>query len=85
MFPSGPLRLFQGGNPELAEEWVNTANYWAARLSKELLLGGKMPTRTVLTRIAVGNIDFEWGEFLSKYESNSYRLADGPLDLDNFI
>lgn len=48
--PSGAVHLFQVGTPEIAEEWMTTANYWSARLSKEPLSGG------------VSNIEYGWSE-----------------------
>ncbi|KAI9879086.1 MAG: hypothetical protein M1830_009605 [Pleopsidium flavum] len=38
--PSGAVHLFQVGTPEIVKEFVSTANYWSARLSKEPLIGG---------------------------------------------
>lgn len=48
--PSGAVHLFQVGTPEIAEEFMSTANYWSARLSKEPLSGG------------VSNIEYGWSE-----------------------
>lgn len=48
--PSGAVHLFQVGTPELAAEWMSTANYWSARLSKEPLSGG------------VSNVEYGWSE-----------------------
>ncbi|QIX00145.1 hypothetical protein AMS68_005662 [Peltaster fructicola] len=48
--PSGAVHLFQVGTPEIAQEWMTTANYWSARLSKEPLSGG------------VSNIEYGWSE-----------------------
>lgn len=48
--PSGAVHLFQVGTPEIAHEWMSTANYWSARLSKEPLSGG------------VSNIEYGWSE-----------------------
>ncbi|KAF2835961.1 hypothetical protein M501DRAFT_941149 [Patellaria atrata CBS 101060] len=49
-FPDGAIHLFQVGTPEIVKEFVSTANYWAARLSKEPLVGG------------VSNIEYGWSE-----------------------
>ncbi|GAM87487.1 hypothetical protein ANO11243_055120 [Dothideomycetidae sp. 11243] len=38
--PNGAVHLFQVGTAEIATEFMNTANYWSARLSKEPLVGG---------------------------------------------
>ena len=48
--PSGAVHLFQVGTAEIACEFMNTANYWSARLSKEPLVGG------------VDNIEYGWSE-----------------------
>ena len=44
----GGVYFFQAGTEELANEWVSTCNYWAARQSKEPLPGG------------VSNIEYGW-------------------------
>ncbi|KAL9127195.1 MAG: hypothetical protein Q9217_003882 [Psora testacea] len=46
--PTGAIHLFQVGTPEIVKEFVATANYWSARLSKEPLMGG------------VSNIEYGW-------------------------
>ncbi|KAF2008190.1 hypothetical protein P154DRAFT_17672 [Amniculicola lignicola CBS 123094] len=48
--PTGAVHLFQVGTPDIVREFVSTANYWAARLSKEPLMGG------------VSNIEYGWGD-----------------------
>ena len=48
--PSGAVHLFQVGTPEIAAEFMSTANYWSARLSKEPLSGG------------VSNIEYGWSD-----------------------
>ena len=48
--PTGAVHLFQVGTPEIVKEFVTTANYWSARLSKEPLVG------------AISNIEYGWGE-----------------------
>ena len=48
--PSGAVHLFQVGTPEIVKEFVTTANYWSARLSKEPLVGG------------VSNIEHGWSD-----------------------
>ena len=50
--PTGAVHLFQVGTPEIVNEFVTTANYWSARLSKEPLIGG------------VSNIEYGWSEFV---------------------
>ncbi|MCJ1246580.1 Arf guanine nucleotide exchange factor yel1 [Trapelia coarctata] len=48
--PTGAVHLFQVGTPEIVKEFVTTANYWSARLSKEPLIGG------------ISNVEYGWGE-----------------------
>ena len=48
--PTGAVHLFQVGTPEIVREFVSTANYWSARLSKEPMVGG------------ISNIEYGWGE-----------------------
>ena len=48
--PTGAIHLFQVGTPEIVKEFVATANYWSARLSKEPLVGG------------VSNIEYGWSD-----------------------
>lgn len=48
--PQGAVHLFQVGTPEIVKEFVTTANYWSARLSKEPLVGG------------VSNIEYGWSD-----------------------
>ncbi|KAL5334172.1 hypothetical protein BJX70DRAFT_402820 [Aspergillus crustosus] len=46
--PTGAVHLFQAGTPEIVREFVSSANYWSARLSKEPLIGG------------ISNIEYGW-------------------------
>lgn len=48
--PSGAVHLFQVGTPEISQEFVNTVNYWSARLSTHPLTGG------------ISNIEYGWSE-----------------------
>ena len=48
--PTGAVHLFQVGTPDIVREFVSTANYWSARLSKEPLIGG------------ISNIEYGWGD-----------------------
>ncbi|KAF2018371.1 hypothetical protein BU24DRAFT_169419 [Aaosphaeria arxii CBS 175.79] len=48
--PTGAVHLFQVGTPDIVREFVSTANYWSARLSKEPLMGG------------VSSMEYGWGE-----------------------
>lgn len=47
---NGDVHHFEVGTEELIGEWVSTANYWAARATKEPLLG------------AVDNAEYGWGQ-----------------------
>ena len=38
--PTGAVHLFQVGTSDIVREFVSTANYWSARLSKEPMTGG---------------------------------------------
>ena len=48
--PTGAVHLFQVGTPEIVKEFVATANYWSARLSKEPMVGG------------ISNIEYGWAD-----------------------
>lgn len=48
--PTGAVHLFQAGTPEIVREFVNTANYWSARLSSHPLVGG------------ISNIEYGWSD-----------------------
>ncbi|OAA71621.1 SEC7-like protein [Cordyceps fumosorosea ARSEF 2679] len=48
--PTGAVHLFQVGTPEIIREFVNTTNYWSARLSSHPLVGG------------ISNIEYGWSE-----------------------
>lgn len=48
--PTGAVHLFEVGTSEIVREFVSTANYWSARLSKEPLVGG------------VSNIEYGWSD-----------------------
>ncbi|KFA62011.1 hypothetical protein S40285_02128 [Stachybotrys chlorohalonatus IBT 40285] len=48
--PTGAVHLFQAGTPEIIKEFVNTVNYWSARLSTHPLVGG------------ISNIEYGWSE-----------------------
>lgn len=57
--PTGAVHFFEVGTPEIVREFVTTANYWAARLSKEPLIGG------------VSNVEYGWSEgILGDYMDN---------------
>ncbi|KAK5995564.1 PH and SEC7 domain-containing protein C11E3.11c [Cladobotryum mycophilum] len=48
--PTGAVHLFQVGTPEIIKEFVDTANYWSARLSSHPLVGG------------ISNIEYGWSD-----------------------
>jgi Sec7 domain/Pleckstrin homology domain len=48
--PTGAVHLFSVGTPDIVKEFVSTANYWSARLSKEPLMGG------------VSNMEYGWSD-----------------------
>ncbi|KAK4222150.1 hypothetical protein QBC38DRAFT_490539 [Podospora fimiseda] len=48
--PTGAVHFFHVGTAEISREFVNTANYWSARLSTVPLMGG------------VSNIEYGWSD-----------------------
>ncbi|KAJ9631316.1 hypothetical protein H2204_008258 [Knufia peltigerae] len=48
--PTGAVHLFSVGTPDIVREFVSTANYWSARLSKEPMMGG------------ISNMEFGWSD-----------------------
>lgn len=48
--PTGAVHLFSVGTAEIVKEFVSTANYWSARLSKEPLIGG------------ISNVEYGWSD-----------------------
>lgn len=64
--PNGAVHLFQVGTPEIVLEFVATANYWSARLSKEPLTGG------------VSNIEYGWGDSIINSALVSSTTTEGP-------
>ncbi|KTW27286.1 hypothetical protein T552_02269 [Pneumocystis carinii B80] len=70
--PNGCVHFFQAGTRELLNEWVYTANYWAARFSKEPLLGG------------VSNVEYGWGECLKEINNRKgTKNNEKPLTSHN--
>jgi hypothetical protein len=61
--PTGAVHAFAVGSDELREEWISTANYWSARLSKEPLIGG------------VSNIEYGWGDAVISNSSDTASIA----------
>ncbi|KAG4305770.1 hypothetical protein PORY_000680 [Pneumocystis oryctolagi] len=60
--PNGGVHFFQAGTTELLNEWVYSANYWAARFSKEPLLGG------------ISNVEYGWGQCLEEMENYKKKV-----------
>ncbi|KAJ2962849.1 hypothetical protein NQZ79_g2077 [Umbelopsis isabellina] len=67
--PNGGVYLFQAPSQEQVNEWVSTCNYWAARGSKEPLIGG------------VSNMEYGWGECLSDVILNLDAVENGDDDV----
>ena len=55
--PTGAVHFFEAGTSDIVREFVTTANYWSARLSKEPLTGG------------VSNVEYGWGECLDDVDA----------------
>ncbi|MBW0521118.1 hypothetical protein O181_060833 [Austropuccinia psidii MF-1] len=69
---NGASYFYQAGTEELVNEWVSTCNYWAARLSKEPLIGG------------VSNMEYGWNQLLQRNPLGlSTRNADNKEELDD--
>lgn len=64
--PTGAVHLFQVGTPEIVKEFVTTANYWSARLSKEPLIG------------AISNVEYGWSESVINAASTPNESAPMP-------
>ncbi|KAI8070219.1 hypothetical protein BDF21DRAFT_344512 [Thamnidium elegans] len=58
---NGAVHVFQVGSAEQVEEWLSTCNYWAARESKEPLVGG------------VSSMEYGWGHCLENGSSTVHR------------
>lgn len=56
--PSGSVFFFEAGTSDLVKEWVESANYWAARTSKEPLKAG------------VSNMEWGWGDCIAMSEDD---------------
>lgn len=48
--PTGAVHLFSVGTPDIVKEFVSTANFWSARLSKEPMMGG------------ISNMEYGWSD-----------------------
>ncbi|KAF8658264.1 hypothetical protein AX16_002040 [Volvariella volvacea WC 439] len=60
--------FFQAGTEELVNEWVQTCNYWAARTSKEPLMGG------------VSNMEYGWNRISEPQNHGSDDETDKATD-----
>ncbi|EHY55370.1 hypothetical protein HRR83_008815 [Exophiala dermatitidis] len=48
--PTGAVHLFSVGTPDIVKEFVSSANFWSARLSKEPMMGG------------ISNMEYGWSD-----------------------
>ncbi|WEW60405.1 hypothetical protein PRK78_005890 [Emydomyces testavorans] len=67
--PTGAVHLFQVGTPEIVKEFVSTANYWSARLSKEPMFGG------------ISNIEYGWSDAvinIASTEADDHKPTNPP-------
>lgn len=63
--PTGAVHLFHVGTPEIVKEFVSTANYWSARLSKEPLSGG------------VSNMEYGWSDSVINRALTDPNISSG--------
>jgi len=67
--PNGAVHLFSVGTPEIIKEFVTTANFWSARLSKEPMMSG------------VSNMEYGWSDAVinrALISSESHTTLNGP-------
>jgi hypothetical protein len=69
---SGMQFFFQAGTDDLANEWVSTCNYWAARQSKEPLAGG------------VSNMEYGWNRARADSQTDDSDTS-GSFDVNRVI
>ncbi|BEI88238.1 uncharacterized protein CcaverHIS019_0109560 [Cutaneotrichosporon cavernicola] len=67
-FPNGEISVFQAGTEELVLEWVATCNYWAARKSRQPLVGG------------VSNMEYGWTRALNQLDDNGQPHESQPRE-----
>ncbi|KAI9363214.1 hypothetical protein BD770DRAFT_381009 [Pilaira anomala] len=60
---NGAVHVFQVGSEEQIQEWVSTCNYWAARESKEPLVGG------------ISSMEYGWGLCLDDMTENNQVMV----------
>ncbi|KIW88954.1 uncharacterized protein Z519_10438 [Cladophialophora bantiana CBS 173.52] len=63
--PTGAVHLFSVGTPDIVKEFVSTANYWSARLSKEPMMGG------------ISNMEYGWSDAVVNRALASSELQSG--------
>ncbi|KIW28640.1 uncharacterized protein PV07_08284 [Cladophialophora immunda] len=63
--PTGAVHLFSVGTPDIVKEFVSTANYWSARLSKEPMMGG------------ISNMEYGWSDAVVNRALTSSELQSG--------
>ncbi|RVX74791.1 hypothetical protein B0A52_01068 [Exophiala mesophila] len=68
--PTGAVHLFSVGTPEIVKEFVHTANYWSARLSKEPMMGG------------ISNMEYGWSDSVV---SRTLPGSEGPPVTNNAV
>ena len=68
--PTGAVHLFSVGTPDIVKEFVSTANYWSARLSKEPMMGG------------ISNMEYGWSDAVV---NRSLIASDGQAGLNSAI
>ena len=64
--PNGDSHLFAVGTEILIHEWTSTANYWAARITKEPLMG------------TVDSAEYGWGKILDVAKDNEDMELSTP-------
>ncbi len=68
--PTGAVHLFSVGTPDIVKEFVSTANYWSARLSKEPMMGG------------ISNMEYGWSDAVV---NRSLIASEGQAGLNSAI
>ncbi|GAA5802856.1 hypothetical protein HPULCUR_008331 [Helicostylum pulchrum] len=63
---NGVVHVFQTESAQQVEEWVSTCNYWAARESKEPLVGG------------ISSMEYGWGNCLDNTSSATIHEWNSP-------
>jgi hypothetical protein len=63
--PTGAVHLFSVGTPDIVKEFVSTANFWSARLSKEPMMGG------------ISNMEYGWSDAIINPDLLDSEVPDG--------